>query len=380
MSFNLDFSIAFFLSLIVILFPSAWNLLQFLYYNVSDYQDIVKRGNRKKISIVTAIKGEELPTVEEFLSNLSTQSFHDFELIIVSDDEEDTLQKIKNLARKYDFAKVIKGNGKGRKAGALNLGVQASQNDTLLFLDVEARLESDFMDKVSLLDCDAIAFKLKVREKFKNQLERSYSAMTEFSMRSLFRGRSKLGLPIFPNGSSLLLKKEVLKKIGEFKEGSMAEDLEIGIRLFLSGIKVTYIQDPLIYTLSPPNVQSLVSQLSRWAYGSGELFSESFYMLGKGLRGIEGFLYVNQWGLYILPFFVLGVDLLIAPLVSPLPFIVSLLIYVSLSIPTIYVNRNANLSYGLPFYWALLKGYIKGLLHSKYEWKVTPKSEVRNAN
>ncbi|WP_157042923.1 hypothetical protein [Sulfuracidifex metallicus] len=60
---------------------------------MSDYQDIVKRGNRKKISIVTAIKGEELPTVEEFLSNLSTQSFHDFELIIVSDDEEDTLQK-----------------------------------------------------------------------------------------------------------------------------------------------------------------------------------------------------------------------------------------------------------------------------------------------
>ncbi|BBG25234.1 Glycosyltransferase AglI [Sulfuracidifex tepidarius] len=366
------------LFLFVLILPSSfWNLLQFIYVKVSGRaEENLNLERRKRLSVIVAIKGESPRMVKELLENMSKQTYKNFEVIIVSDDDERIFREVEKIAREFPFARLVKGKGKGLKAGALNLGSKLASGEFLVFLDVEARVEDDFLERASSLQGDAFAFRLKIRRNFSSALEDTYHAMTEFSMNALFRGRSSLGLPIFPNGSAFMIRKEVLSRVGGFKEGAYAEDLEIGIRLFIHGIKVNYNNDIPVYTISTPDERALRSQISRWAYGSAELLYESLSMIKKGLRGIEGFMYSQQWGLYFMPFIVLAIEIALIPLLGPLPFLSSLAVFIVMSIPLILVNKSAKTSYGTYFLIAIMDGYLRGLLRIRYEWRVTPKEVI----
>ncbi len=367
------------ISLFLVLPTSLWNLLQFLYVQSSkrSWTTMNLRSEAKgTVSVIVAVKGENPKLLQGLLEDMKAQTYSDFEVLIVSDDDEPIFTELQSLVERYPFAKVIRGKGVGLKAGALNVGIERSKGDLLLFLDAEARVEGDFLERVSSIQGDALAFRLKIRKTFHSEIEDTYAVMTEHSMDSLFKGRSRLGLPIFPNGSAFMVRKEVIEKLNGFREGSLAEDLEIGVRLFLAGVKIEYVDDVIVYTISPPDEKSLFNQLSRWAYGSSQLFALSLSMLRKGLKGAEGFLYVQQWGLYILPFFVLAADLLLTPFVGVLPFLVSLLTFTVMSLPLLVTNRKASPKYGIPFILGITKGYLKGLLGIYQEWRVTPKEKV----
>lgn len=368
------------LLLVILVLPSSvWNSLQFIYLKVGKKSEREPQmEGRKRVSVIVAIKGESPRLVKEMLENMSEQTYKNFEVILVSDDDETTFSELERTLN-FPFVRLVKGKGRGMKAGALNLGCELASGDLLVFLDVEARVDKDFLERASSLKGDAFAFRLRIRKNFSSALEETYHVMTEFSMNALFKGRSLLNLPIFPNGSAFMVRKEVLSRVGGFKEGSYAEDLEMGIRLFMHGIKVNYIDSLIVYTMSTPDENALRSQISRWAYGSGELLWESLMMMKKGVKGIEGFMYSQQWGLYFAPFIVLLVGILMIPVVGPVPFISSLTVFVAMSVPFILSNRNAEAGYGVHFLTAVMNGYLRGLLRMRFEWRVTPKEEVVNS-
>ncbi len=198
-------------------------------------------------------------------------------------------------------------------------------------------------------------------------------------MNALFKAREKLGLIIFANGSAFAIRRDILRKVGGWKENSVAEDLELGIRLALNGIRVKYVDDIIVYTLAPYTLTDLYNQIKRWAYGSAELLAYSMRLLKLGVKGIEGFIYSQQWGiypLYLLVFlivislqFILNVNYLYV-FSSLVPILVSNGIYITL------IKPKDDYRSGIVTIIASLIGYIQGALKVKFKWKVTPKNPI----
>ncbi len=381
--------LSFFLGLILVfssILSSSWLIIQVYYIRsirreIKTSNDINFVNNNKNISIIVAIKNESINTIKELIANLKNIRYESYEVIIISDDTKEKFEEIMSSINNIPGnVKVVRRNeNKGRKAGALNYGVKLAQGEYLVFLDAEARVTEDFLTKISyyLSRFDAIAMRLKVRNN-ENCVEKSYSQTTEYSMDALFLARDKKGFIIFPNGSAFAIRRNILEKIGGWKEGAITEDLEMGIRLALFGIKVKFVNDIVVYTLSPFNLIDLYFQIKRWAYGSGELFLEGFLLFKKGINGIEGFLYVVQWGVYSLFIFSLVLVSSLQLLIDvPIYFyLISLLLY---SISVIFYSMNFKIkSYNLHkissvVIWSSLIGFLQGLLHIRTNWRVTPK-------
>ncbi len=374
----------FFLSLLLLvssLLSSTWLILQGLYYTPKEIAEEGEERRRERISVIIAIKDEAPETIRELVENLSKLDYEDYEVVIVSDDNEDKFKELSSIPMPVNFKLVRRANPKGRKAGALNFGVELSSGDYLVFLDAEARVERDFLKELSkLTKYDAVALRLVVRNK-DGPLGRIYSRMTDFSMASLFRGRERRGLLIFPNGSAFGIRKSVLLSLGGWKEGTVTEDLEIGIRLGIRGIRVRYYDRPTVSVLSPFTYYDLYSQIKRWAYGSGELLPEGVKLLRRGIKGLEGLLYVVQWGVYsFFPFSLILVSLF--PGSVPLSlYLASIGVYgASLAF---YYGRSADGSgeldlSGVLVMFASMVGFTQGLFRLRFNWKVTPKVATKD--
>jgi 1,2-diacylglycerol 3-beta-glucosyltransferase len=370
---------SFLLSIILLLssiISSIWLILQASYFTRTQIVDLGYDKSRT-ISIIIAIKDEEIDTIRDLVRNLSELDYDNYEVIIISDDTQETFKKYLSIALPKNFKIIRREKPTGRKAGALNYGVNLSKGEFLVFLDAEARVNRDFLKHVSyLLKYNAISLRLKVRNT--QGIGKIYSYFTDFSMSSLFRGRSISGLYIFPNGSAFAIKKSILLDVGGWKENIVTEDLELGIRLALNNIRIYYFDEPSISILSPLNYSDLYTQIKRWAYGSGELFIEGLKLIKKGIRGLEGFLYVIQWGLYSFFLFIIIILSLLPYSINIYLFIISMIIYgISLFIYSSKNPKEMDLS-GIVVVFAAMIGFIQGFFRTKFSWRVTPKLHSEN--
>ena len=372
-----------FIDIIIVLsaiLSSLWILLESFYYTREKPSVPRTDGPRYRTSIVVAIKNEDPEVVKGLVENLSRLDYPDYEVILVSDDSEQDFERLRQIELPEKFKLVRRDVPQGRKAGALNYGVSLSTGEILVFLDAEARVDPTILTKISahLSHMEAVALRLRVRDP-KNKLQVLYSEITEFSMDSLFRGRYLKGLPVFPNGSAFAIRSSTLKRIGGWREGMVAEDLEIGMRLFLNGVKVGYADDVVVETLAPYTWKDLFQQMKRWAYGSGQLFPYSLSLLRRGMSGIEGAIYANQWGIYPAYFGMLRIAGIVSPVFSSslLSWVLSLTLFLISSLVFSWRSRTREYDLRIPALMisAFLTGYLLGLLNAKFSWKVTPKVE-----
>lgn len=97
--------------------------------------------NLKPVSIIIAAHNEE-KNLPQLLNALKTQTHPDFEVIIVNDRSSDaTIDILKKYAAELKFLQVISitetPSGISPKKYALSQGIQAANNDTLLFTDAD---------------------------------------------------------------------------------------------------------------------------------------------------------------------------------------------------------------------------------------------------
>lgn len=381
------FYIPIFLLLFSSILPAIWNILQVYYLSLKVYETKNQKfyKDHKAFSIIVAEKGEKKEVIDGLIKNLLSIDYDEYEIIVVSDDPYESFR------RKYSEYEGIKklrivnrDDPKGKKAGALNYAIKLAQNPYLVFLDADARVEKDFLKKLTEYEFEILSLRIKIYNA-ETWVQKYYMYFTEKVMDSLFRARSHLGLPIFPNGSALSIKKEILLEIGGWREGLITEDLELGIRAFIKGHKIEYADDILVFSLAPYTLTDLYNQIERWSYGSAQLFIESIKMLKKGIKGLEGFIYSQQWGIY-------GLFILVLSTLSALDFLlkipimwyfISFLIYgFSLVIYGLKFNAKiTNTKLPITILNASMSGYIKGLFKIPLIWKVTPKvKEVTEEN
>ncbi|MEM4883911.1 MAG: glycosyltransferase family 2 protein, partial [Saccharolobus sp.] len=148
---------------------SLWLLLQSIYYQKAKKQktdDPILNSEEKRIDIIVAIKDENEEVIKNLVENLSELNYKNYKVIIVSDDNEEYFTKIVRYLGNIpnNFILIRRPSNEGRKAGALNFALNMSDAEMVAFLDADARVDKDFLKKLSSLNYDAVAFRIKIRD------------------------------------------------------------------------------------------------------------------------------------------------------------------------------------------------------------------------
>lgn len=176
--------------------------------------------------------------VEELLESLTTQTFTDFDVVIV---EDGSTKDCKEVADKYaDRLHLIyyyKENG--GPGPARNYGVERATGEYVLILDSDCVLPPHYLEAIEkeLTDnpCDAFGGPDRAHESFTDvQKAISYSMTSFFTTGGIRGGKKKLD-KFYPRSFNMGIRREAYNSLGGFSRMRFGEDIDLSIRIFKAG-------------------------------------------------------------------------------------------------------------------------------------------------
>ncbi len=258
-----------------------------------------------KISVFIPVYRES-EFLDPLLSRLLEDRYERKEVFVVVDEPT---EKSVCLADKYSgkVTFVLNGLRKG-KVNALNDIVAKSTGDVLFFLDSDTVLDSGLealFGQISKEIEDAEIVEVKkdiIRDSFLAKIV-SYDYLG-FNFTNWFFSK-KLSRCLGLNGAAFAIKRETFKILGGFRKVIM-EDLDIGTRSFLNGVRYKFVKNICVYTKAPSSWSSWVKQRKRWAFGSALWFKEYFRDLVRMAKSHPSVLLPALFFIFpFLPFFLL---------------------------------------------------------------------------
>ena len=315
-----------------------------------DYKSMLSFERLPSVSVIAPAYNEEKTIVENIKCLISLQ-YQDFEIIIVNDGSKDkTLEKI---IAYFDLIKVerafdpqldcapIRGiyqsrksslnhlvvvdKENGGKADALNAGLNISQNDLFLAMDVDCIIEPDALLKMvkPFIDdnehiviasggvvrisnsCEVTDGKI-VKVNYPKNIWAKFQVLEYFRAFTLGRmAWSKLnGLLIISGAFGLFDRKRVIK-VGGYDKTTVGEDLELVVRLrrYMHDVEkkkylVAFIPDPLCWTEVPETLKVLSRQRNRWTRGGIDTIRKHRKMFLNPRYGLIGMVSFPYWVLF----------------------------------------------------------------------------------
>ena len=188
--------------------------------------------------------------VDELLESLCTQTFNDFEVVVV---EDGSTEKCDTVCEKYAsrlalhyFFKPNSGPGPSR-----NYGAERSQGEYLIILDSDVIVPDDYLAIVkSELDrepCDAFGGPDRAHPSFTPiQKAINYSMTSFFTTGGIRGGKQKLD-KFYPRSFNLGIKKSVFEALGGFAPMRYGEDIDLSTRIFANGYSCRLFPDAFVY-------------------------------------------------------------------------------------------------------------------------------------
>ena len=316
------------------------NKMKFFYF-----KDIFHSPNVKPISIIAPIYNEEHSVIESVKSLLCLE-YPLYEVIVVNDGSTDKslenlieafeLKKAKWVFRKSIETKPVKGIYKsltnpklividkinGKKADALNAGLNISRYPLFCAIDGDSILEKDallkmvrpFLENPKETIAAGGILRLSNGCTFENgQIKRigmpkNFLARLQIIeyFRAFLGGRMGLNTIkslLIISGAFGLFRKDVTLACGGYRPDTIGEDMDLVVRMkkFLrekkTSFRICFIPDPICWTEAPESFSSLMNQRNRWhrglietlfhnrkmifnpAYGSTGMFAMPFYLI-----------------------------------------------------------------------------------------------------
>ena len=300
---------------------SASALYRYIHKNkYIDYIAILSSDIAPHVSILAPAYNEAKNVVDNVRSLMSI-NYVNLEIIIINDGStDDTMQKLiaNYQLRQVKFAVdykiacneirgVYKSGNKafqkllvidkvnGGKADALNAGINISNSELIMSIDVDCIIESDavlkmvkpFIEETSKKviasggvirvanNCDVGIGKINM-VRFPNKLIAGFQVL-EYS-RAFILGRmawSKINGLLLISGAFGMFDKELAIKAGGYNHNTVGEDMELVVRMRrymhdnkLGKYIVSFIPDPLCWTEVPDTLKVLGRQRNRWTRGT----------------------------------------------------------------------------------------------------------------
>jgi cellulose synthase/poly-beta-1,6-N-acetylglucosamine synthase-like glycosyltransferase len=312
---------------------------------LEDFSDIRESGLAPPVSILVPAHNEGKSIVDSVRS-LFALRYPRLEVVVINDGStDDTLDRLiaafglRLTPRVYwqrIKSKPVRGiywnpahpglwvldKANGRKADAINAGINLASAPYVCVIDGDSVLERDAMAAVmnAILphSTETVAAGGTVRIVNGCALEgdrvatvglpRSFlgaSQVLEY-LRAFLFGRvawSELDALMIVSGAFGVFRKDVLVDIGGFRHDTVGEDMDVVVRIHhrLKSIgrryRVEFVPDPVCWTECPETLTGLRGQRQRWQRGLGETLHHNQAMLAKARFG--------RIGLLALPYFML---------------------------------------------------------------------------
>ena len=196
-----------------------------------------------KYSIVVPVYNRP-DEVDELLESLSSQTFKDFEVVIVEDGSKitckDVCEKYASILDLHYYYKENSGPGQSR-----NYGVERAHGEYVLIVDSDAVAPHGFMqaidDELQRQSSDAWGGPDAAHESFTDVQKAISYAMTSFFTTGGIRGGKKQLDKFYPRSFNLGIRREAYLALGGFsktrfsKMSLYGEDIDFSIRIYKAG-------------------------------------------------------------------------------------------------------------------------------------------------
>lgn len=173
--------------------------------------------------------------VDELLQSLTSQSFKNFEVIIVEDGSsvpcETVTQKYAEQLQISYYSKPNSGPGQTR-----NYGAERASGDYLIILDSDCILPEDYFKEVeqelTASPADAFGGPDRAHASFSDMQKAINYSMTSFFTTGGIRGGKKKMDKFYPRSFNMGVRTEVYRTLQGFSNMRFGEDIDFSIRIF----------------------------------------------------------------------------------------------------------------------------------------------------
>jgi cellulose synthase/poly-beta-1,6-N-acetylglucosamine synthase-like glycosyltransferase len=253
---------------------------------------------------------EEKTVVRTIESLLHSNYPHEKLKIIVIDDgsKDDTWNRVQQFVNNSQILLLQKEN-QGSKFAALNYGLHHVTTTIVGCLDADSSVDSfAIRNSVQWFSRDDVYGVVPSMVIYNPQSIMQHMQKVEYEIATYLKQvlHQIESLYVAP-GPLTLFRKKVFDTLGEYKEAHHTEDLEIALRMQISGMRLVFCKESMVYTKGPRTCPALLKQRIRWTYG-----------FIKNVQDYREYLFSAQLGdlsFFILP--VAGISLIITILVFP---------------------------------------------------------------
>jgi cellulose synthase/poly-beta-1,6-N-acetylglucosamine synthase-like glycosyltransferase len=269
--------------------------------------EIVDAVSLSKVSIIVATLNSER-TIDECLKAIFELNYpKDFlEVIVVDGCSKDTTVKI---AEKYPV-KVI--STPLNAPAAYNYAMKIASNDVLGFIDADAKVEKEWLNKlITYLDDPQVAGVSGSIETWNT--ENLWARSIGYDIKNRYNRLKTYVIRIAT--MNLLLKKSVIEEIGGFDEDLLTQyDTDLGVRITSKGYKIAFNPSAKCYHFNRSTVRAYFRQQLQYGKNTVKLY----FKHSKLIKGDE----ITDFGMNIQPvlifaviaFFVFGLPEILRPL------------------------------------------------------------------
>lgn len=232
-----------------------------------------------KVAIHVPTFNEPFDLVEATLRSLLALDYpRDRLFLVVADDSSkpEHADPLRKFCEANGIVYLHRAERTGYKAGALNEALRVTPGD----VDVIGVLDADYQvtprylaETVGYFVADDLGW-VQTPQDYRNQdqsfLTRQYYVADAFFYRTVLPSRNEENTIIFC-GTMGLLRAVALRDVGGWDERFLSEDAELSVRLLGKGWDSLYVNSTYGRGLIPPTFDGYKKQMTRWAYGGGQI-------------------------------------------------------------------------------------------------------------
>lgn len=236
-----------------------------------------------KISIFIPVYREST-LLECLLDKVLNDPYKNKEIFVIIDEPT---EKSMNLCKKFKGSVnfILNGKRKG-KANVLNEMAEGSSGEILLFLDSDITIpqnQDHFLETLleEAKDADIVEIKKKIiRDSFLAKIV-DYDYLSFNCTNWIFS--HVLGRCLGLNGAAFAVKRKVFEALGGFRR-VISEDLDLGIRSFISNCKFKYVDKIEVCIKVSPSWRQWFDQRKRWGIGTAFWLKENYRELIENIK------------------------------------------------------------------------------------------------
>jgi glycosyltransferase involved in cell wall biosynthesis len=320
-----------------------------------------------KYSIVVPVYNRP-DEVDELLESLSSQTFKDFEVVIVEDGSKitckDVCEKYASILDLHYYYKENSGPGQSR-----NYGVERARGEYVLIVDSDAVAPHGFMqaidDELQRQPSDAWGGPDAAHESFTDVQKAISYAMTSFFTTGGIRGGKKQLDKFYPRSFNLGIRREAYLALGGFsktrfsKMSLYGEDIDFSIRIYKAGYSCRLFPEAWVWHKRRTDFRKFWRQV----YNSGYARVNLWRMYPEALKPVHALPSVFTVGVAAL--------LLLAPFTCALSLVLLLLYALLILIDSSIQSKSLKVGLlSVAAVFVQLIGYGIGFLESLFSGKL----------